>query len=102
GAYSQADHGGELSRSFAVVWNVPIRYRDDYARYPIREEVEWQPRLFTHADLDHFDYVLTRSPFDPGFPADWGLTRVRSHGQWARSPHPRARPPCPAWDCRCC
>jgi hypothetical protein len=59
-AYYQAAHGGELARSFAVVWNVPIRYRADYARYPIREELEWRPGSVTEEDLRHFDYVLVR------------------------------------------
>jgi hypothetical protein len=59
-AYYQAAHGGELARSFAVVWNVPIRYRSDYARYPIREEFEWRPGSITEEDLRHFDYVLVR------------------------------------------
>lgn len=59
-AYYQAEKGGELARSFAVVWNVPIRYRSDYARYPIREELEWRPGAVTEEDLRHFDYVLVR------------------------------------------
>lgn len=59
-AYYQAARGGDLARSFAVVWNVPIRYRNDYARYPIREEVEWRPGSITAEDLRHFDYVLVR------------------------------------------
>ncbi|MGZ3423052.1 MAG: hypothetical protein ACXWUG_17035 [Polyangiales bacterium] len=58
--YLQAERGGELSRSFAVVWNVPIRYRSDYARYPIREELEWAPGTVSAEDLRHFDYVLVR------------------------------------------
>jgi hypothetical protein len=59
-AYYQAARGGDLARSFAVVWNVPIRYRSDYARYPIREEFEWRPGSITAEDLRHFDYVLVR------------------------------------------
>jgi hypothetical protein len=59
-AYYQAAKGGELSRSFAVVWNVPIRYRADYRRYPIREHLEWAPHQVTADDVRHYDYVLTR------------------------------------------
>lgn len=82
GAYYQAARGGELSRSFAVVWNVPIRYRADYARYPYREELEWQPGRFSPEDARHFDYVLVRGgTVTP--PPQLGLREVTRSGAWA-------------------
>lgn len=82
GAYYQAAKGGELSRSFAVVWNVPIRYRADYARYPYREELEWQPGRFSPEDARHFDYVLVRGgAVSP--PPQLGLREVTRSGAWA-------------------
>ncbi len=80
GAYYQAEKGGELSRSFAVVWNVPVRYRPDYARYPYREELEWQPARFSPEDARHFDYVLTRGGGTP--PRQLGLAEVTRSGSW--------------------
>jgi hypothetical protein len=82
GAYYQAAKGGDLSRSFAVVWNVPIRYRADYARYPYREELEWAPGRFSPEDARHFDYVLARGgPTEP--PPQLGLREVTRSGEWA-------------------
>ena len=82
GAYYQAAKGGELSRSFAVVWNVPIRYRADYARYPYREELEWMPGRFSPEDARHFDYVLVRGgAAEP--PPQLGLREVTRSGAWA-------------------
>jgi len=90
GAYYQAAKGGELSRSFAVVWNVPIRYRADYHRYAIREEVEWQPWLFSPQDARHFDYVLVRGPRT--LPAQLGLREVAASGAWTLFENPDALP----------
>lgn len=91
GAYYQASKGGELSRSFAVVWNVPIRYRDDYARYPYREELEWQPGRFSPEDARHFDYVLVRGgAVSP--PSQLGLREVTRSGAWALYESTRATP----------
>lgn len=81
-AYYQAAEGGDLSRSFAVVWNVPIRYRADYARYPIREQVEWSPGLLTPDDARHYDYALVRGG-PPRLPPALGFTPVTRHGAWA-------------------
>jgi hypothetical protein len=90
GAYYQAAKGGELSRSFAVVWNVPIRYRDDYARYPYREELEWQPGRFSAEDARHFYYVLIRGRGSP--PPQLGLREIARSGMWAVFENPNAIP----------
>jgi hypothetical protein len=89
-AYYQAALGGELARSFAVVWNVPIRYRTDYARYPIREEVEWTPGLLTPDDTKHFDYALARG--GPALPAVFGMQLVARSGAWTLYENPTALP----------
>jgi hypothetical protein len=81
GAYYQAAKGGELSRSFAVVWNVPIRYRADYARYPYREELEWAPGRFSPEDARHFDYVLVRGGAVAP-PPRLGLQELTRSGAW--------------------
>lgn len=81
GAYYQAAKGGELSRSFAVVWNVPIRYRADYTRYPYREELEWRPGGFSPEDARHFDYVLVRGGAMPP-PPPLGLREITRSGAW--------------------
>lgn len=95
-AYYQADKGGELARSFAVVWNVPVRYRPDYRRYPLREEVEWAPGQLTPEDARHFDYALVRGG-PPRLPAPLGFVPVTRHGAWALyenpSPLPAELPP---------
>ncbi|MBK7400827.1 MAG: hypothetical protein IPJ34_32385 [Myxococcales bacterium] len=93
GAYAQASHGGELSRTFATVWNVPIRYRADYARYPIRESLEWTPHLVSPEDLRHFDYVLVRGA--PRWPATLrlgGLEVVARSGAFVLLRNPGALP----------
>jgi hypothetical protein len=91
-AYYQAAKGGELARSFAVVWNVPVRYRADYARYPIREEVEWSPALLTPEDARHFDYALVRGG-PPRLPLQLGMQLVTRSGAWALYENPDAVPP---------
>ncbi len=91
-AYYQAAKGGELARSFAVVWNVPIRYRSDYARYPIREEIEWSPGLFTPNDARHFDYVLLRGG-PRQVPPQLGLTQIAQSGAWRLFENPSPLPP---------
>jgi hypothetical protein len=91
-AYYQAAEGGELARSFAVVWNVPIRYRADYARYPIREEIEWQPSLLTPEDARHFDYALVRGG-PPPLPPQLGMQLVLRSGAWALYENPGAMAP---------
>jgi hypothetical protein len=91
-AYYQAAEGGELARSFAVVWNVPIRYRDDYRRYPIREEVEWAPSQLTPEDARHFDYALVRGG-PPRLPPQLGLQAVMRSGAWTLYENPGALPP---------
>jgi hypothetical protein len=64
------------------VWNVPIRYRADYARYPYREELEWMPGRFSPEDARHFDYVLVRGgAAEP--PPQLGLREVTRSGAWA-------------------
>jgi hypothetical protein len=90
GAYYQAAKGGDLSRSFAVVWNVPIRYRTDYARYPYREELEWQPGRFSAEDARHFDYVLMRGGGPP--PPRLGLREIARSGMWSVFENPAADP----------
>ena len=90
-AYYQADKGGELARSFAVVWNVPIRYRADYARYPISEDVEWAPGKITPTDVQHFDYALLRGG-PPAVPPEMGLNLVTRSGAWRLYENPGALP----------
>lgn len=92
-AYYQADKGGDLARTFAVVWNVPVRYRADYARHEVSEDVEWDPRLFSPArDLPYFDYLLVRGPeFTPR--PDSGLVVVARSGPWTLIENPAALPP---------
>jgi hypothetical protein len=92
-AYYQARRGGELARSFAVVWNVPIRYRADYARYPIREQIEWAPHLFSREDLAHFDYVLVRGQGAPSYPPELGVREVARSGAWTLLENTTARAP---------
>ncbi len=91
-AYYQAASGGDLARTFAVVWNVPVRYRADYARYEVPEKVEWDPRLFSPTrDLPHFDYLLMRGPaFTPR--SDSGLVVVARSGPWTLIENPNALP----------
>jgi hypothetical protein len=94
-SYYQAAHGGDLAHSFATVWNVPIRYRRDYARYPFDETTEWAPDRFSPRDLAHFDYVLVRGPRVPGLP---GTVRVAASGAWTLLENPAAltdNPPSP-------
>lgn len=79
-AYYQAERGGELSRSFAVVWNVPIRYREDYRRYPLREQLEWAPHQVSPSDVQHFDYVVTRGR--PRLSPAISLREVLRSGEW--------------------
>lgn len=92
--YYQAARGGDLAHSFAVVWNVPVRYRSNYARHPFREEIEWQPRLFSlDEDLPHYDYVLLRAngPMPP--PPNRGLEVAAQNGPWTLVENPRAVTP---------
>lgn len=92
--YYQAARGGDLARSFAVVWNVPVRYRDDYPRYPISDDVEWQPRLFSPAtDLPHYDYVLVRGRNFRPPPPESGLIVVAHSGAWTVVENPGALQP---------
>ncbi len=91
-AYYQAAEGGELARSFAVVWNVPVRYRSDYTRYPIREAFEWQPTLVTPEDARHFDYALVRGG-PSRLPPQLGMQPVVRSGAWALYENPDAMPP---------
>jgi hypothetical protein len=91
-AYYQAAEGGELARSFAVVWNVPIRYRADYRRYPIREEIEWAPSQITREDAQHFDYALVRGG-PPRLPQELGMQLVARSGTWTLYENPDALPP---------
>lgn len=92
--YYQAARGGDLARSFAVVWNVPVRYRDDYPRYAISDDVEWQPRLFSPSeDLPHYDYVLVRGRNFPPPPPESGLIVVARSGAWTLVENPFALQP---------
>ena len=92
--YYQAANGGDLARSFAVVWNVPVRYRDDYARYAISDDIEWQPGLFSPSeDLPHYDYVLVRGRNFRPPPPESGLIVVARSGPWTLVENPRALPP---------
>jgi hypothetical protein len=86
-AYYQAAEGGELSRSFAVVWNVPVRYRADYRRYPIREEVELVPSQLTPEDARHYDYALVRGG-PSRLPPQLGLQLVARSGAWTLYENP--------------
>ena len=90
--YYQAAEGGDLGRSFAVVWNVPVRYRADYARYPLREDIEWQPSQLTPQDARHFDYALVRGG-PPHLPPQLGLQPVVRSGAWTLYENPEALPP---------
>lgn len=90
GAYYQAARGGELSRTFADVWNVPIRYRADYRRYPIREEIEWAPARVSAGDIAHFDYVLVRGR--PIGRPPVALRRLAEHGAWTLFENPAPLP----------
>lgn len=92
-AYGMARHGGDLARTFAVVWNVPIRYRDGWRRHPIREQLEWAPHLVSPDDLRHFDYVLVRGA--PRWPATMrlaGLPVVARSGAFTLLAVPDALP----------
>jgi len=92
--YYQAARGGDLARSFAVVWNVPVRYRDDYPRYAINDDVEWQPRLFSPTqDLPHYDYIVIRGGNVPPPPPESGLVVVTQSGAWTLVENPQALPP---------
>jgi hypothetical protein len=88
-AYYQAARGGDLAHSFATVWNVPVRYRPDYARYPFDDAIEWAPDRFSPRDLAHFDYVLVRGSRTPDLP---GAVRVATSGAWALFENPGALP----------
>jgi len=79
-AYYQAFHGGDLDRSLASRWNIPIRYRDDYVRYAVRDAIEWAPQLFSTEDARHFDYVLVRGPRRT--PPELGLHELAHSGAW--------------------
>jgi hypothetical protein len=89
--YYQATKGGDLSHSLADVWNIPIRYRSDYRRYPLRDEVEWAPWLVTPEDVRHFDYVLLRGG-PPRLPARLGLQPVTRTGAWTLYENPSPLP----------
>ena len=92
-AYYQAARGGDVSRSFALIWNVPIRYRDDYTPHPVAEEVEFDPRRFSlEDDLPNYDYLLIRSPRPPALPPDTALREVVRSGDWTLLANPAARP----------
>jgi hypothetical protein len=92
-AYYQAARGGDLARSFALVWNVPVRYRADYHRYAAREAIEFAPWLFSlRDDLPHFDYVLVRAQRRPAFPPAAGLEFVSASGPWSLWRNPFALP----------
>ncbi len=92
-AYYQAARGGDLARTFAVVWNVPVRYREDYVRHQVPEDAEWDPRLFSPTrDLPYFDYLIIRGPeFTPR--TDSGLVVVARSGPWTLLENPKALPP---------
>lgn len=94
-AYYTAASGGDLARTFAVVWNVPIRYRADYDRYVMREDFEWNPFAFTAADARHFDALLVRGDVDPS--ARLGAREVTRSGAFrlleVLDPLPAALPP---------
>lgn len=91
-AYYQAAKGGDLSHSLATVWNIPIRYRADYQRYPVRDEVEWAPWLVTPNDVRHFDYVLLRGG-PPRLPPRLGLQPIARSGAWTLYENPDPLPP---------
>ncbi len=81
-AWYQADKGGDVSFSFARLWNIPVKYRQP--PYALRPAVEWQPLAFSLArDLPHFDYVLVRSHNPPGFPIGTPLKRLAASGPWS-------------------
>jgi hypothetical protein len=89
--YYQAARGGDLARSFALVWNVPVRYRGDYRRHAISDDVEWQPRLFSPtSDLPHYDYVVVRGTRFVPPPPESGLIVVARSGPWTLVENPQA------------
>jgi hypothetical protein len=93
-AYAQAQHGGDLARSFAVVWNVPVRYRDGQPPHRVREEVEWQPQRFSlDEDLPYFDYLLIRSRHPIPLPPNRGLSVAAQSGPWTLVENPNAVKP---------
>jgi hypothetical protein len=87
--YYVAAKGGDVAHSFATVWNVPIRYRADYARYSFDQQTEWAPDRFSPHDLAHFDYVLVRGTRAPELP---GAVRVATSGPWMLFENPGALP----------
>jgi MFS family permease len=87
--YYQAARGGDLAHSFAVVWNVPMRYRSDYPRYAFDERLEWAPDMFGPNELAHFDYVLVRGSRVPRLP---GVRVAASSGAWTLLENPFALP----------
>lgn len=93
-AYYQAYRGGDLSRSFALVWNVPVRYRKSYQRYALDESIEFNPFRFSlKRDLPHYDYMLLRAPRPPRFPPELGLRLTAQSGKWSVWENPRAVTP---------
>lgn len=87
--YYQAARGGDVAHSFAVVWNVPIRYRSDYPHYAFDERIEWAPDMFGPNELAHFDYVLVRGSRVPRLP---GVRVAATSGGWTLLENPSALP----------
>jgi hypothetical protein len=88
-AYYQAARGGDLSHSFADVWNVPIRYRNDYRPPRPREAVEWSPQSITIAEANRFDYFLMRGS---NRVPEVGARPILTSGSWTLFENPSAVP----------
>jgi hypothetical protein len=93
-AYYQARRGGDIGRSFAAIWNVPVRYRSDYRRHQMDVRVEFSPHWFSLTDdLPHFDYLILRTMAPARFNPELGLQTVAHSGQFTLVANPRAVSP---------
>ena len=93
-AYYQARRGGDIARSFAAVWNVPVRYRADYRRHVMDVRVEFSPHWFSLTDdLPHFDYIILRTVAPARFAPELGLQTIAHSGQFTLVANPRAVAP---------
>jgi hypothetical protein len=93
-AYYQARRGGDIGRSFAAIWNVPVRYRADYRRHVMDVRVEFSPHWFSLTDdLPHFDYIILRTIAPARVAPELGLETVAHSGQFTLVANPRAVTP---------
>jgi hypothetical protein len=92
-AYYQARRGGDIGRSFAAIWNVPVRYRADYRRHQMDVRIEFSPHWFSLTDdLPHFDYLILRTIAPASFNPELGLQVVAHSGQFTLVANPQAVP----------